>query len=89
MREQGVAILRTEAEKSGLLIDSKYRFPALETLTRLLYDGGFLVHLNRESIHDYKDERGIHVIHSASVNIAGVNMSIQLSGYAKEESSHE
>jgi hypothetical protein len=83
------AVLRKEAEKTGLLIDSRYRFPALETLTRLLYDGGLLVRLNREAIRDYKDERGIHVIHGASVNIAGVNVSIQLSGYAKEESGHE
>jgi hypothetical protein len=84
-----VAILRTEAEKTGLLIDSRYRFPALETITRLLYDGGFSVRLNQESVHEYKGDRGTHVIQGAAVNIAGMDIRIQLAGYAKEESGHE
>jgi hypothetical protein len=84
-----VAILRTEAEKTGLFIDSRYRFPTLETLARLLYDGGFRLRLTQESINTYKGEKGIHVIQGAMVNIAGVVMRIQLSGYAKEESGHE
>jgi hypothetical protein len=84
-----VAILRKEGEKTGLLIDSKYRFPALETLTRLLYDGGFLVRLNQEGVYEHKEEKGTFVVQGAAVNIDGVDIRIQLAGYAKEEGGHE
>ncbi|GHT89352.1 hypothetical protein FACS1894137_18430 [Spirochaetia bacterium] len=82
-----VAILRTEAERNGLIFNQKYKFPALEKITRVLYDGGIHLALLRESASDM--EGGIYVIQDALINTDGTEMSLQVSGYTKEESGHE
>jgi hypothetical protein len=84
---RGVAILRTEAERNNLIFRPKYKFPALENITRVLYDGGIHLRLWRESVSE--TDEGIFVIQSALIAIGDAEISIHVSGYAKEEDGHE